>query len=345
MTSAPRRDAAPAVELVDPPSAARHADAAPSLQLAKRTADATFAQHSKSFSLAAKILPAASRDDAAVVYTYCRRVDDAVDDAGSERAASAAVSRLGAELDEVYRGGAVADPVLARFAAIAAQRRIPRHYPAELIAGMAMDAAGTRYHTVEDLLTYAYRVAGVVGLMMCHVLGVRDDRALVPAAHLGIAMQLTNICRDVAEDWRRGRLYLPAELLADGGGGQLAERAAAREPLPTAAAPTLASAMRQLLQLADRYYRSAERGLPELGWRSAFGVRAARHIYAAIGDRVVATGCDPLAPRAVVPRWKKFALIGLAAGGALGEAPRRLLQGGRPVIPTTTLELSHVDRL
>ena len=79
---------------------------------------------------------------------------------------------------------------------------------------MAMDVADTRYRTFDDLFAYCYRVAGVVGLIMCHVMGVRDDRALVPAVHLGIGMQLTNVCRDVAEDWDRGRLYLPEELLA-----------------------------------------------------------------------------------------------------------------------------------
>ncbi|MEZ4359915.1 MAG: phytoene/squalene synthase family protein [Kofleriaceae bacterium] len=344
---------APAAEAEAPPrdapkgsaDAEAGLDAGAAHALAKRTADATFAHHSKSFSLAATILPPARRDDAAVVYTYCRRVDDAVDEAASADDARAAIATLRAELDALYGGAALADPVLARMAQIARARRVPRHYPAELIAGMEMDALGARYRTVDDLLTYAYRVAGVVGLMMCHVLGVRDDRALVPATHLGLAMQLTNICRDVAEDWGRGRLYLPDELLVGPAARALGERAAAGEPLPRDAAPALAAATRELLALADRYYRSAERGLPQLDWRSAFGVRAARHLYAAIGDRVAARGCDPLAPRAVVPRWKKFALLGLAAAGALREAPGRLIARGSRSPPTTTLELSDVDRL
>ena len=194
------------------------------------TADATIAHHSKSFSLAAKILPPACRDDAAVVYSYCRRVDDAVDEVAAE-AALPAIARLRQELATLYQAAAepaatpIADPVLARFAAICESRRIPRHYPAELIAGMEMDAVGARYERLEDLLRYAYRVAGVVGLMMCHVMSLRGERALVHAAHLGIAMQLTNICRDVAEDWRRGRLYLPAELLARHGAKDLAAQA------------------------------------------------------------------------------------------------------------------------
>jgi 15-cis-phytoene synthase len=308
------------------------------------TAHATIAHHSKSFSLAAKILPPACRDDAAVVYTYCRRVDDAVDEVAASVAAGA-VLRLRAELDALYAGHRCSDPVLARFAAIVAERRIPRHYPSELIAGMEMDAIGTHYDSVERLVQYSYRVAGVVGLMMCHVLGIRDDHALVPATHLGIAMQLTNICRDVAEDWQRQRLYLPDELLARHGARGLGAEAAAGGPFPEHARAAVAATTEELLALADRYYRSADRGLPALGWRSAFGVRAARKIYAAIGGRITAAGCDPLAPRAIVRRWRKLSLVGGAALGAIADAPRRLLSGGTYLLPTTTLELSDVDRL
>lgn len=319
------------------------------------TARATLAHHSRSFSLAARLLPAAFRDDAAVVYTYCRRADDAVDEASSPAAAATALARLLAELDDIYASSgpnATAegplDPVVARFAAIARARRLPRQYPAELLAGMAMDLACARYDTLDDLLRYAYRVAGVVGLMMCHVMGVRDDRALVPAAHLGIAMQLTNICRDVAEDWRRRRLYLPAELLARHGGhalAELGELAAAGAALPAAARPALAATTAELLALAGRYYRSADRGVPALGWRAALGVRAARHVYAAIGGCVTAAGCDPLAPRAVVPRWRQLALVGRAALGMLTELPRRARHFGPHRPPTTILELGHVALL
>lgn len=321
--------------------------------LAKPTADATIAHHSKSFSLAAKLLPPAQRDDAAVIYSYCRHVDDAVDEVPLAEARPA-LARLRRELEALYAGGvldepgALTAPVAARFSAICAARSIPRHYPAELIAGMEMDVVGTRYRTVEDLLGYCYRVASVVGLMMCHVMGLREPRALVPAAHLGIAMQLTNICRDVAEDWQRGRLYLPDELLAEHGAAELAS--ALGRALPANATVAVAAATRALLALADRYYRSAERGLLALPWRCAFGVRAARLIYAAIGARVAAAGHDPHAGRAVVPTWRKLLLVGVAAVGALAEAPRRLARlvaARRPTycIPATTLELADVDRL
>lgn len=337
---------------------------------ASASARATLAHHSRTFSLASKLLPSDRRDDAAVLYAYCRRVDDAVDDAPSPEAARAALGALRAELDVLYAapsstsssasstspspasppGAPLADPVLARLAAIVAARRLPRLYPEALLDGMAMDVSATRYHTVDDLLAYAYRVAGVVGLMMCHVLGLSDERAVVPAAHLGIAMQLTNICRDVAEDWQRGRLYLPASLLArHGAAPDLADRAAAGEPLPADACPALAATTRELLALADRYYRSADRGMRALAFRPAFGIRAARYLYAAIGPRILARGADPRAGRAFVPGWRKLALVGRAALGNLLSLPTRLRQRGtrQPLFapPTITLELGHAIRL
>ena len=184
-------------------------------------ARSTIAQHSKSFALASRLLDRRTRDQTAIVYTFCRRADDAID-LSSEPAIE--LGRLRGELDAIY-AGRPGDEVLRAFAEISRERAIPRCYPDELLAGMAMDVAGTHYATVDDLHRYAYRVAGVVGLMMCHVFGVRDDAALVPAARLGVAMQLTNICRDVAEDWARGRCYLPDELLASHGVGGIGAEA------------------------------------------------------------------------------------------------------------------------
>ena len=315
--------------------------AAPSALVVARQ---TIAVHSKSFALASRVLPPQSRDAAAVVYTWCRRADDAVDEAPPGEAAPALV-RLRRELDEVYGDeGAPRDPVLAAFAAIARSRGVPRVYPAELLAGMEMDVVGTRYRTFDDVIAYGYRVAGVVGLMMCHVMGVDDDRALQHATHLGIAMQVTNICRDVAEDWARGRLYLPDDLLARHGAAGLADQLGS--PLPARAVPALAATVREMLAIADRYYASGDRGLARLPWRCAFAVRSARHIYAAIGRRLERTGCDVTAGRAVVPTWRKLALVGGSALWAVAQAPRRI--GGRrhrslrP--PTTVLELSDVAR-
>ena len=146
-----------------------------------------------------------------------------------------------------------------------------------MLDGFAMDAAGTRYETAEELLVYCHRVAGVVGLMMCHALGVADPAARRHADDLGIAMQLTNVARDVAEDWARGRLYVPAEWLprAPRPGEPLSDGSFGAGPAP-AGGPG-----RRLLPL-----RRGGTPLPAAA-RPLRGARASR-VYAEIGTRVAA---------------------------------------------------------
>ena len=270
------------------------------------------AHKSRSFALAARLLPAGVADDAAVVYAFCRRVDDAIDLAP---ATAAALQRLREEVESIYSGAAQADGQLAAFQEVVTRRAIPRAYVDELIDGMEMDVRGARYRTLQDLLVYCHRVAGTVGLMMCHVMGVRGPAALRRAAHLGIAMQLTNICRDVGEDWQNGRLYLPAGLLGPSApcvaAGPFPDRLRARARLATGG----------LLREAERYYQSADAGIEMLGWRCALAVRTARLVYAAIGLRVEEQGCDPLAGRAVVPWWRKLLLVGKAVVLGLARLP------------------------
>lgn len=304
-------------------------------------ARAVIAHHSRSFALASRLLPKQARDDAAVLYAWCRRADDAVDTPSAD---PDVLATLSGELDLAYTGAAE-DLLLAAFGEVVRARAIPRAYPAELLAGMAMDLDGARYEAVEDLFAYAWRVAGVVGLMMTHVLGLDDEDALVPAAHLGIAMQLTNVCRDVAEDWQRGRLYLPDEVLARHGAGGL--RKELGQPLPAAAVAPLRGAVRDVLALADRYYRSADRGLAALPWRAAFAIRSARDIYAAIGGQIARRDHDVTAARAFVPARGKAARVALAALRVSASGPRRLqrrLAGRRHATPTRTLELADVPR-
>ncbi|HEY5374076.1 MAG TPA: phytoene/squalene synthase family protein [Polyangiaceae bacterium] len=283
---------------------------------------ATLAKHSKSFALAGKLLPRQARRDAAVLYTYCRLADDAID-LVEPAAQPAALAQLRRDLQSVYCGEPQDDVRLRAFQELATRCRLPREYPEELLAGFGMDSAGTQYDTLDDLLLYCHRVAGVVGLMMCHVLGVSDARALKNAAHLGIAMQLTNICRDVAEDWRLGRLYLPITLLRACGSGALnGLRVGA---LPEAARPSVAIVTRQLLSEAERFYRSGDAGIIALPLRAAFSVRAARLIYAAIGARIRRRHFDALSTRAVVPLTQKLLLVCKAARLTLCELPRRWL--------------------
>jgi phytoene synthase len=288
--------------------------ASPDTELCRRT----IARHSKSFALASRLLPPSCRDDAVVLYAWCRSADDAVDLTRPEDQTQA-LERLRAELFSVYRGEPQSTGVLAAFQDVVVRCGIPQDYPEELLRGMEMDVSHAGYETLQDLLFYCYRVAGVVGLMMCHVMGVRDRCALRHAAHLGMAMQLTNICRDVLEDWQRGRLYVPEEILASCGAAGLA-RGLGR-PLPRSSRASLRRAVESLLREADRFYRSGDAGMPLLDWRSALATRTASLVYARIGDRIARQRHDVFAARAYVPLADKLQL----ALRALTRAPRDLL--------------------
>ena len=301
---------------------------------------ATLEKNSKTFALAARLLPPASRDRAAALYTYCRHVDDAIDDTPAAQQESA-LARLREELELAYRPDVpLVGTSLEAFRAVVATTHLPALYPRELLEGMAMDVHGARYETVEQLLLYCHRVASVVGLMMCHVLGVTHDGALRQAAQLGMAMQLTNICRDVAEDYTLGRLYLPGDLLRAVGAdvpralrGELPSQGALREAMPLV--------MKQLLLLADRYYESAERGIAALPFRGGLAARAALHLYRAIGFVIASRGYDPGRGRAVVSNGRKLLIVLKVLALHTLSTPRMLWQRlvhGRPRLPRATLQ-------
>ncbi len=288
------------------------------------TASAVIRRHSASFALASRLLPAPVRHSVHVLYAYCRRADDAID-LVPPAGAPAALTGLRQELDRIYAGCAMGDPLVAEFQRVAFERRIPRQYLEAMLDGFELDVQSTRYATLEELLHYCWCVAGAVGAMMCHVLGVRRERDVVHGVHLGMAMQLTNICRDVAEDWDRGRLYVPVELLPGG---------VAPEPL--------ARAVLRLLREADVLYRSGDAGLPGLELRSRFAVATARRVYSSIGELLMARGGDVTLGRAVVPAHRKLWCVwraGLDCWRASGEAagpsrvPERVVRFPEDVLP------------
>lgn len=275
----------------------------------------TLRRGSKSFALAGRLLPPRVARDAATLYTFCRRVDDAVDLAvpGDEQRALDVVWR---RVRSVYRGEAQSDPFWTSFAELVRRTRIPERYVVELLLGMQMDVDKTRYASLDELLLYCYRVAGVVGLMMCHVLGVRSDSALVNAAHLGIALQLTNISRDINEDWQRGRVYVPDDLLRRAGLPALTPEP---RPLTAAEAQGLSRALAELAGVAQHFYRSGDAGLPYLSGRARLAVRTARLVYSHIGVLLMRRRYDVLAGRVVVPTHLKLALLLRSAFASLGE--------------------------
>ena len=296
------------------------------------------AEHSKSFALAGTLFPPGPRDDAAAVYAWCRRCDDGVDLAGPE-AAAFALTRMRTELGQVFGGARLADPILSGFQEVTEQRQIPRCYAEDLLQGLQMDVESARYETMDELLLYCYRVAGTVGLMMCHVMGVADPRALRHAAHLGMAMQLTNICRDVMEDWERRHIYLPDEMLGAAAARELWDRRG--EPLPRALDAAVRGAVAQLLQQAATLYRSGDAGMRWLSWRCALAVRTARLVYAGIGDVVASRGHDVRAGRAIVPHSHKLLFASQAFLIGLVEAPARLFCTSRHEVPARALRFAE----
>ena len=280
--------------------------------------------NSKSFALAARLLAPAQRDHAAVVYAWCRHVDDTVDEAPAGTHA-AALASLQEELRRIERGERNGDVVEDAFKQVRAELRIPMLYAEELVAGMAMDVEGRSYETRDELLLYCHRVAGVVGLLMCHVFGVREEAALVHAVHLGWGMQLTNICRDVAEDWSMGRLYLPMERMRAHGftEEELVGDDGPEGPLPRH--PAFAAVVKELLDDADKLYRSGDRGLRSLPPRSALAVDVARRVYSAIGERLVARRYDVHQGRAFVSKPRKLIHVARALAARALEAPSRVV--------------------
>jgi len=273
---------------------------------------AVLRRHARSFSWAARLLPPRVRADATALYAWCRRCDDAVDLAPDPATARAALARLRAELDDVYGARDLAEPMLAGFQDVVRRVALPRRPCDELLDGMEMDLGSEiRYASFDELVVYCRRVAGTVGLLMAHLCGVRDAATLATASDLGVAMQLTNICRDVAEDERRGRVYVPAELLRG-------------VRVPTAGGADTSRAVAELLRRADDFYGRGDRGLAALPASCGLAMRAARLIYAEIGAVIARRGCDVTRGRAVVSPARKLWLVVRAFWGALVVPRRRL---------------------
>ena len=269
---------------------------------------------SRSFHLASLLLPAAVHRPAGALYAFCRLADDEIDDAQTGDP-TAALNRLRDRLDRAYAGRPLPIAVDRAFADVIREHHIPRALPEALLEGFAWDAAERRYETLPDVLAYAARVAGAVGAMMAVLMRRRDPISVARACDLGVAMQLSNIARDVGEDARAGRLYLPRSWLRQEGidaDGFLAD------PVFT---PALARVVTRLLEVADSLYRRADAGVAALPLSCRPGIGAARRLYAEIGCEVLRQGCDSIARRAVVPGPRKLALLGRSLAASLLPVP------------------------
>lgn len=252
-------------------------------------------RHGRSFRLAGMFLGTAELDDAALLYTFCRLADDTVDEAATPE-----LARTGAfELREELRGRRMARPIVASFRRMALRRRIPIEAAHHLLDGMESDLGTVRIADDGELLRYCYNAAGTVGLMMCGVLGARSADAWPYAIDLGIGMQLSNIARDVAEDARKGRVYLPRTRLEAHGVDPEAIVRGDADPV------AVSRVVAELLALAEDYYRSADAGVVYLPWRGRLTVLAAGRLYRAIGRLVLRRGTAALASRSVVSGVEK----------------------------------------
>ena len=265
--------------------------------LAAGDAGAVLARHGRSFHFAGRWLDAAQAHDSARLYAFCRRLDDIADHAND---AQAGRRRLRGVLADLHSGHSD-EAWIADFLLLTTQHRISRRPAVELVRGLLGDLDAVRLADDRELIRYCYRVAGTVGLMMCGVLDVRDPAARPFAVDLGIAMQLTNIARDVAEDAAAGRRYLPAAWV-----GRL-EPAQILAP-SAATAARLRHGVARLLDCAETYYDSGRQGLRYLPPRPRRAIRVASAVYRGIGRRLRARGCDSTGGRVVVPGWQKLLL-------------------------------------
>ncbi|WP_206057172.1 phytoene/squalene synthase family protein [Nitratireductor sp. XY-223] len=285
-----------------------------------RVSEEMIANGSKSFAAAARLFAPQTRADAVMLYAWCRHADDVIDgqELGHAGALGTAASdgqperllELKRQTEAALNGAATDDPVFEALRQVVARNRIPHRHPQELLAGFEMDVRQRAYQTADDTLDYCYHVAGVVGVMMAMIMGVRDEAVLDRASDLGLAFQLTNIARDVIDDARAGRVYLPAEWLDEVGLSEVsAER---REQWPALHGLAL-----RLLQHAEPYYESSYAGLSALPFRSAWAVAAARRVYREIGEVLRTRGPQAWEQRVSTSKGRKAWLLALSLGDVL----------------------------
>lgn len=264
---------------------------------------AILARGSKSFAMASRLLPGRMRDAVLVYYAYCRRADDAIDESPQPLAA---LESLRTELNEIFSGQPGPDLVTRQLSRLVALQGLSIAPFVGLLEGFAWDTQKKEYETLEELETYCARVAGTVGISMTEMMGPRAPEILARAADLGVAMQLTNIARDVGTDARAGRLYLPRAWMREQG---LAPQDFLSEPRFQ---PVIADIVQRLLERAGHLYTRSESGIAALPKDCRSSIYAARLIYADIGRMLQKQGWDSVSSRAYVRSPRKLWLLGKA---------------------------------
>ncbi len=255
----------------------------------------------RTFYYGSLFLSPAKRRAAWALYAFCRTADDLADESERAEDARAELARWRAGLIETY-AGRPRGPVMIAWADLLARYPVPISPALELLDGVSMDLAGAHYATYDDLRTYCYRVAGTVGLLMAPILGYTDARALPHAVDLGIAMQLTNIVRDVGEDAARGRVYLPDEDLARYGYSRA-------ELARGAVTPAFVRLLECQMARAEALYASGLRGLAYLHPDARLAIALSATLYRGIHARVRRNGYDVFTRRAHVSAVGKLAAL------------------------------------
>lgn len=265
--------------------------------------------YAKSFYFSSFLLPKQKRSAAYAVYTFCRYADNLVDNYSVDPAGSLGITEkfeaLSAFLDDIYSGKEFKGESFSAFADTVRKYNIPRHYFNELIEGVCMDTVQTRYENIYELENYCYKVASVVGLIMTEIFGYSHKAALPYAVYLGKAMQLTNILRDIREDFEMGRVYLPLDELKS---FEYSEQDIKNKVIND----NFEMLMRFNIDRARAYYELASHGIPYLtndGSRTT--VILMHKIYKGILDRIEAHGYDIYSGRRYVSTAGKLRMTGL----------------------------------
>lgn len=274
------------------------------LRMSLKYARSQTAFYSKSFFLSSALLPKEKRWDTYALYSFCRYADNIVDRPRNRTPEELIqeVEALAGELHIAYKTGESEHPIIKSFIHVAMKYQIPIIYPLELLEGVKMDLERNRYETFDDLYLFAYRVAGVVGILMTYVLGYKDESAFEYAEKLGVAMQLTNILRDVQEDKNMGRIYLPQQEIRQ---FDLQEEDFFNENIT----PNFRKFMNFQVNRAHQHYLEAHDGIKLLTENTQFAIYAASKIYKGILLKIEARNYNPFLGRVFVSQGKKLLIL------------------------------------
>ncbi|MEE9117792.1 MAG: phytoene/squalene synthase family protein [Calditrichia bacterium] len=269
-----------------------------------RYARSMTAYYSKSFYLSTCLLPRHKRWATFALYAFCRHIDNLTDipRGRSEQEILRELKYLEGELKTAYRTGESEHPIVGPFISVANEYDISQKYPLELIKGVQMDTKINRYKTFDDLYLFAYRVAGVVGLMMTPLLGYKNPDAMIYAEKLGVAMQLTNILRDIREDKEMDRIYIPLEEIRIFG---LKENHFFEEKI----SENFKNLMKFQVDRTHHFYDEADKGIKMLDRNAQFAIYSASKIYRGILRKIELQNYNPFQGRVYVPQSKKAQIV------------------------------------